>query len=134
MPVWDQFLTERDKRVFGAAGYGRRAGFGRRPVVLIVDVNYNFVGDKPEPIEESIKRWRNSCGEEGWVAMEHIRTLLAAARAKGIPAIYSTADEPREDGFDSGRWADKNSRRPEDGSAAWAGGNEIPDLIAPIPS
>lgn len=132
MPVWDQFLTERDKQVFGAAGYGRRAGFGRRPVVLIVDVNYNFVGDKPEPIEESIKRWRNSCGEEGWVAMAHIRTLLTAARAKGIPAIYSTAADSREDGFDSGRWADKNSRRPEDGSTARAGGNEIPELIAPI--
>ena len=63
MPVWDSFLSERDRRIFGSAGYGKRAGFGQRPVVLVIDVNYNFVGDRPEPIEESVKRWRNSCGE-----------------------------------------------------------------------
>ena len=68
MPVWDAFLSERDRRIFGSAGYGQRAGFGQRPVVLVIDVNYNFVGDRPEPSEGSIKRWRNSCGEEGWAA------------------------------------------------------------------
>ena len=30
-PVWNKFLTERDKVVFAAAGYGVRAGFGKRP-------------------------------------------------------------------------------------------------------
>ena len=52
MAIWDAYLTERDKAVFGSAGYGKLAGFGRRPVVLVVDVNYNFVGDRPEPILE----------------------------------------------------------------------------------
>ena len=28
--VWDKFLTERDKAVFAAGGFGARAGFGRR--------------------------------------------------------------------------------------------------------
>src|SRR5258706_14400558 len=41
-PIWNQFLTERDKAVFAAAGYGARAGFGTRPAVVVVDVNYNF--------------------------------------------------------------------------------------------
>ena len=45
--IWDQFLTERDREVFAASGYGTRAGFGDRPVLLVIDVNYNFVGDKP---------------------------------------------------------------------------------------
>jgi len=31
-PVWTKFLTERDKAVFAAAGYGERGGFGKRPV------------------------------------------------------------------------------------------------------
>ena len=30
-PIWNKFLTERDKQVFAAAGYGARAGFGKRP-------------------------------------------------------------------------------------------------------
>ena len=35
-PVWNKFLTERDKLVFGAAGYGQRAGFGDRPAVIVI--------------------------------------------------------------------------------------------------
>ena len=38
----DEFLTETDKSVFKAAGWGRNAGFGSRPAILIVDVNYNL--------------------------------------------------------------------------------------------
>jgi nicotinamidase-related amidase len=134
MPVWDQFLTERDRRVFGGAGYGARAGFGERPVVLVIDVNYNFVGDRPEPIEESIKRWRNSCGEAGWEAAAHIARLLDAARHKGLPVIYSTSVDARDDGFDRGRWLDKNSRGREDYDATHRdNGNTIIQPIAPRP-
>ena len=76
-PIWNQFLTERDKQVFSAAGYGARAGFGKRPALLVIDVSYAFTGDKPgEPILESIKRWRNSCGAESWVAIGHIKKLI----------------------------------------------------------
>lgn len=131
MPVWDAFLTERDKRIFGSAGYGKRGGFGNRPVVMVIDVNYNFVGDKPEPIEESVKRWRASCGEDGWRAVECIRTLLEAARARGIPIIYSTGAELRPDGWDAGRWADKSSRKLEDATVNRDIGNTIVPLIAP---
>ena len=28
--IWDKFLTERDKAVFAASGYGAHAGFGKR--------------------------------------------------------------------------------------------------------
>ena len=62
----DDILTERDKEVFARSGFGKKAGLGQRPALLIIDVNYNFTGDKPEPILESVKRFRTSCGEEGW--------------------------------------------------------------------
>ena len=86
---WDAFLTERDKAVFAAGGFGQRAGFGKRPAVIVVDVNYNFVGDKPAPILESIKEWSHSCGEEGWAGVHAIARILAAARPKGVPVIYT---------------------------------------------
>ncbi len=131
MAIWEQFLTERDRRVFAGSGYGARAGFGERPVVLVIDVNYGFVGDKPEPIEESVKRWRNSCGEQGWRAAERIAVLLDAARAKGIPVLYSTGVPSRSDGFDRGRWKDKNARNAEDWTTDRADGNTIIPPIAP---
>lgn len=131
--IWDQFLTERDREVFGGSGYGKLAGFGERPVVLVIDVNYNFVGDRPEPIQESVKRWRNSCGEEGWAAAERIKVLTDAARSKGVPVLYSTGMESRPDGFDRGRWADKNSRNAEDRTVHRELGNTIIPPIAPRP-
>lgn len=118
--VWDKFLTDRDKQVFDAAGYGQRAGFGERPIILVIDVNYNFTGDKSEPILDSIKRWPNSCGEEAWESMRHINRLLDAGREKGIPVIYTTA-EMREDGWDRGSWSWKNNRTGE-----WRSGQDIP--------
>ncbi len=60
MAIWDDILTPRDHEVFALSGYGKRAGFGQRPAILVIDVNYNFVGDKSEPILESVKRFRNS--------------------------------------------------------------------------
>lgn len=132
-PIWNQFLTERDKAVFATSGYGARAGYGKRPALLVIDVNYYFCGDKPEPILESIKRWRNSCGEEAWVALKVLKRLIETARAKGLPVIYTTGIR-REDDWDVGSWAFKNSRtqeRPQPKSNL--DGNEIVPEIAPGP-
>ncbi|MGH7004373.1 MAG: isochorismatase family protein [Alphaproteobacteria bacterium] len=107
--VWDKFLTPRDKQIFGAAGYEQPQGFGKRPALLIIDVNYNFCGDRPEPILESVKRWPNSCGEDAWAALPHIQSLLGTARGKGLPVIYTTGGF-RADGWDYGSWHWKNSR------------------------
>lgn len=136
--IWDRFLTERDKLVFARAGFGSRQGFGKRPAIIVVDVNYAFCGDKPEPILESIKRWHASCGEEAWEGVKAIGQLLTAARAKGLPVIYSTGTR-RSDSWDAGSWAWKNSRTNESKPASPGGqgalnGNDIVADIAPLPS
>lgn len=133
-PIWNQFLTERDKQVFAAAGYGARQGFGKRPALLVVDVNYAFCGDKREPILESIKRWRNSCGEEAWDGVAAIAQLIEACRAKGVPVIYTTGGK-RADNWDAGSWSWKNRRNGEDPKTSVTNrdGNDIVDEIAPGP-
>lgn len=130
--IWDAFLTERDKAVLTAAGYGTPAGFGKRPGLLIIDVSYGFTGDRPEPILDSIKRWSNSCGEESWAAIERIQVLARAFREKGLPVLYSTGDA-RDDNWDAGSWSWKNSRTDEAAppSSNTRGTNEIVDEIAP---
>ena len=130
MALWDDVLTERDKQVFAKSGFGKRAGFGQRPAVLVIDMNYNFVGDRPEPILKSIERFRNSCGEEGWDGVYRIRELLEDARKKRLPTFYTTAQE-RGNPISFGRWHGKNSRGMEDMSEEWTKGNEIVAEIAP---
>jgi nicotinamidase-related amidase len=112
-PIWNQFLTERDKKMWAVSGYGANAGYGKRPALLVIDVNYNFAGDRSEPILEAIKRWRNACGEEGWAAVPVIRSLIDAAHERKIPVIFST-NSRRPDNWDAGSWAWKNSRNAED--------------------
>src|SRR5215471_10016564 len=111
-PIWNQFLTERDKVFFQQKGFGVRQGFGKRPALLIIDVNYAFCGDKREPLLESIKRWRQSAGEEAWEALPVLQRLIAAAREREVPVIYTTSIR-REDNWDSGSWSWKNSRSGE---------------------
>jgi len=130
--AWDAWLSERDRAVFDAAGYGQRAGPGRRPALLVVDVTHDFVGDRPEPILDSIRRFSNSCGEEGWVAMERIAELLGAFRTRGLPVFYTKApDNPSP--ADRGSWAWKNARDLEQSDLRSRIGNEIPEIIAPLP-
>lgn len=130
MPGWDEFLTTQDRAVFGASGYGARQGIGKRPALLVVDVSYGFCGEQREPVLDSIAKWHNSCGPQSWDSIAAIGKLLAAARARRVPVIYSTAPVPRPDGFDRGRWTDKNPRHEEDTARA----NEIVAQIAPLPA
>lgn len=111
-PIWNRYLTERDKEVCLSTGYGSRQGFGKRPTLLVIDVNYAFCDERPTPILESVRRWHNSCGEDAWIAIPFIRSLIDRARNKGIPIIYTTA-EFRADNWDAGSWGWKNSRSGE---------------------
>jgi maleamate amidohydrolase len=130
--AWDRFLTDGDKQVFAAAGYGRRYGFGARPALLIIDVNYGFVGDRPAPILESVKKWRLSCGQAGWDAIVRIQAILAGARDKGVPVIY-THEEFRSDLADRGVWGQKNSRTEERTDVEGHLGVRIVTELAPAP-
>ena len=126
---WDRFLTSSDREVISAAGYGTKGGFGERPVLLVVDMTYNFCGDRPEPILASIKSWRASCGEAAWIAVPQIEALIAVARQRGAPVIYTLRDA-RDDGWDRGRWRGKNRRSGEDTARD---GNRIITELAPQP-
>ncbi|MDB5648967.1 MAG: Nicotinamidase-related amidase [Hyphomicrobiales bacterium] len=132
--IWDAYLTERDKQVFASSGFGARAGFGKKPALLIIDVSYGFAGDKPEPILDAIKRWSNSCGAESWDAISVIGTLAEAFRGKKLPVIYTTG-QTRPDGWDMGSWSWKNTRTGESvpRPTQTLDANEIVAQIKPAP-
>lgn len=129
--IWDPYLTDRDRKVAEVSGYGARSGLGKRPAILVIDTIINFAGTEPLPLFESMKQWRNSCGEEAWAAAQEISRILDVGRQISVPIFYSTNETPRRDGLDSGRWRSKNSRRMEDASHDRSAGNEILPVIAP---
>jgi len=133
MAIWDDATTERDKQVLKACGYGRVRGLGQRPALIVVDMNYNWVGDRREPVLESIKRIRHSCGEEAWDALDVVRTLIDKARPKGVPVIYTTGYGV-ETNYESGRRPWKNDRHDEDETMDYSARMEIVKEIAPAPS
>jgi maleamate amidohydrolase len=102
---WDSIIPEEEQAAYRAAGFGRRAGLGRRPALLIIDVQYRTTGTTPRPFAEAIREFPTSCGEVGWQAVAHIARLLALFRARGWPALYPHV-APKES-FDSGRLAEK---------------------------
>ena len=130
MAVWDDALSERDKLVLKACGYGRVRGLGKRPALIVIDMNYNWVGDRREPVLESIKRIRHSCGEEAWDAVAVVRGLKDRAREKNIPVIYTTGFGAEEN-YESRRRAWKNHRHDEDETSAFSQRMEIVKEIAP---
>lgn len=132
MAVWDEFLTTLDLKVFEAAGFSQKGDLGGRPAVLVVDMVYNFVGERPEPILESIKKFHHSCGEEGWKGIHATSELIDAARATNAPIFYST-NALRPDGEDTGRWAAKNQRALEPGCRGNDIGFQIVKEIEPEP-
>jgi len=89
MNAWDGLLGADELEVYRRAGYGRLPDPGRRPALLVVDVEYNFTGDKREPILASIAKFRNSCGEAAWRSIPKIARLLRAARSRGLPIVYT---------------------------------------------
>ncbi len=90
--VWEKLLTERDKKVFKKAGYGKRQEMGQKPALLVIDVTYEFVGFEPKPILESIETFPTSCGEIGWKSVDVIKGLIPLCRNKNIPVIYTNVD------------------------------------------
>lgn len=117
--IWDDILSERDKKVYEMGGFGKQMELGRRPAILIIDVTYEFVGEKPEPILESIKNFPLSSGEEGWKAVKNLNVLLDYARKKNTPVLYSAPEFRPETGKTG---ATKTPKNKEDFSTT------IPDI------
>jgi maleamate amidohydrolase len=85
---WAGVITEDDERRYEAAGFGRPGGLGKRPGLLIIDVQYRTIGNSPKPFYESLNDYRTSCGDVGWAAVEKIADILALFREKNWPVLY----------------------------------------------
>lgn len=102
---WDDIVGADEQAAYRAAGFGRPSGMGRRPALLIIDVQYRTVGTRPMPFGEAIREFPTSCGDVGWAAVRAIGPLLATFRERGWPVLYPHVAPKRA--TDGGRLADK---------------------------
>jgi nicotinamidase-related amidase len=106
MKPWDGIISEEEQKAYHAAGFGRPSGVGKRPALLIIDVQYRTIGTRPQPFWEAIKEFPTSCGEIGWKAMHNIASLLAEFRRNDWPVLYPHV-APKNKATDGGRLAQK---------------------------
>jgi maleamate amidohydrolase len=116
--LWSGILSPEEVQVYERLGYWRTdRGPGASPALLLVDLENNFTGDRPEPILDSIRRYRYSCGFHAWDSLPHIRRLLDASREARLPILYTRgADDPPD--------ATPDERRM---------GRQIVDVLTPAP-
>ena len=85
---------EAAQRIYEASGLGASVTLGRRPAVLVIDFSCGFTD--PEC----------ALGSDLTPQVESTRRLLEAARAKGLPVVFTTIGfEPN--GKDGGLWLQK---------------------------
>jgi maleamate amidohydrolase len=104
MRPWSNIISDEEQRRYRAAGFGRPSGLGKRPALLIIDVQYRTVGSESKPFWESIKEFPTSCGEAGWKAVHAIQPLLEEFRTRSWPVLYPHV--ARKQSYDGGRLPD----------------------------
>ena len=102
---WDNIIGQDEIDAYNAAGFGKSSGLGKRPALLIIDVQYRTVGTTPMPFWQSIEEFPTSCGQVGWDAVTHIKSLLNYFRKRRWPVLYPYV-APKMN-FDQGRLAEK---------------------------
>ena len=105
MTPWNNIISDEEQRAYAASGFGRPSGLGKRPALLIIDVQYRTVGTERADFWEAVKEFPTSCGEVGWKAVDALVPLLAQFREKGWPVMYPHV-APKQ-AYDAGRLAEK---------------------------
>lgn len=85
---WSGLLSQADLDIYEAAGFGQITGLGKRPALLIIDVQYRTSGSADVPILEAMKEYRTACGEYAWSAIPRIAELVREFRARSFPVVY----------------------------------------------
>ena len=87
MAIWDDLLSKEDRERFDYYLDQNPRILGKRPVLVVIDVTNAFVSKAPTL--EAMREVITNCGEDGWRAVAPMKALIATAREKGVPVIYT---------------------------------------------
>lgn len=88
MRIWDDVLTETDRIVIEKGKYGQPRGYGKKPLLLCIDLQPNYIG-ADMPIEQQLDEWPSGGGAAAWAGVRKILSLRDAAREAGVPVFYT---------------------------------------------
>jgi maleamate amidohydrolase len=97
---WEDALTEVDQMVIKKGGYGKKRGLGKKPALVIIDIQHNYVGED-RPIQDQLDQWPSGGGDGAWAAIRKIKKLKEAADYYNIPTIYTRNVQKKTINFDS---------------------------------
>lgn len=126
---WDDVLTDTDRIVIEKGGYGQLRGYGKKPLLLCIDLQPNYIG-ADVPIEQQLDEWPSGGGARAWAAVRRILSLRDAAREAGVPVFYTRNVQHGTAAFDN--FAGKRSRD----NAKFIDGHPCSDLLScvvPLP-
>ena len=86
--IWNDALTVTDRTVIEKGGYGQTRGYGKRPILLCIDLQPNYIG-ADVPIEEQLGQWPSGGGAKAWEGVRRILSLRDAAREAKVPVFYT---------------------------------------------
>ncbi|WP_255152128.1 isochorismatase family protein [Halorarius halobius] len=86
---------ESTEQVYDRAGIGHRFGYGERPVLVVVDLQYGMT-DPDNPL-----------GSDLGGAVERTNDLVAAAHEGGVPVVFTRVVTKHPDAADLGVWTEK---------------------------
>ena len=92
--VWKDVVPETILDIYQA--YERKLYVGTKPALLAIDLYKLAYDGGPQPVEEVVKKYPSSCGINAWNAIPPTERLFKAARAVGIPIIYTTTEARAE--------------------------------------
>jgi maleamate amidohydrolase len=113
-------ITPEERERYLKGHMGARAGFGRRPAVLVVDMTRAFTED----------RFPLGSSKAGGPCAQAIRRLLDLARPLGLPVVF-TRYGPFATDAEWGRWLGKGTAAEPDSPMRHPEAHEIVDLLEP---
>lgn len=86
--IWENMLDEEDRAVLAGGVIRTRKALGKKPLLLIIDCQPNYVGED-KPIIEQLDKWPSGGGSTAWASVRRIIHIRDAAREAGVPVFYT---------------------------------------------
>jgi maleamate amidohydrolase len=87
-PEWAGVVPQETVDLYERAGFGHHTPIGRKPALLVIDVQYATTGEHPMPLPQALDYHPMNCGSSAWEAVAKIAELVGAFRALNSPVIY----------------------------------------------